>query len=307
MVNVGGWFDSFPLRGFSKIIEENDRWQIVLNGAGAKLKWWKEKSGTPEHIDFRMTGRDVWEREYRNNLLELNDDRINIKHAKEQYEKHKNGDKFTFIGDLFIWESLRRSAGDICMYESMALDPEWIHDYNRVYTDFYIKHYARLIEACGLPDGAMIYEDLGYSKGLACSPDTLEELYFPYYKELVDFFHEKRIPVMLHTCGGIEKALPLIINAGFDAINPMEVKAGCDTVRFAEKFGDKLAFIGGFDARILESGDKALIKRDVAKYIKDLKSLGARFFFGSDHSCSNKVEFGSYECAMETYKENMFY
>ena len=43
-------------------IEETDEWKIVLNGNGARLKWWKNKSGTPEHIDFHMTTRAIWKR-----------------------------------------------------------------------------------------------------------------------------------------------------------------------------------------------------------------------------------------------------
>jgi len=193
------------------------------------------------------------------------------------------------------------------MYESIALDPDWIHDFNRVYTDFYMGHFARLIELIGAPDGVILYDDLGYRNGLFCSPAKLWELYFPYYKKIVDFFHARDIYVLLHSCGAIEQALPMIVEAGFDALNPMEVKAGCSAVRFAEKYGDKLAFVGGFDARILESGDRGLIKREATAFMKGMKSVGARFFFGSDHSCSDKVDYDSYMCALEAYRENMCY
>ena len=65
MVGCGGWFDWHAERGVKDILEETDEWKVVRNGSGAALKWWKNKSGTPEHIDFTMTSREVWDREYR--------------------------------------------------------------------------------------------------------------------------------------------------------------------------------------------------------------------------------------------------
>jgi len=202
---------------------------------------------------------------------------------------------------------VRASLGDTCMYQSLLLDPGWIHDYNRVYTDFFRAHFKLLIEEAGVPDGIWLYEDLGYRNGLFCSPKVLEELFFPYYEELVDFFHSYDLPVVFHSCGGIEAALPLIVDAGFDGLNPMEVKAGCDTLRFAEKYGDRLAFFGGLDARILESGDRELIRKGVTELVEGMKAIGARYVFGSDHSISTNVRYADFRYALEVYREHMMY
>ena len=63
MAGVGGWFDLHPLRGYSEVLEETDEWEVKRNGSGAALKYWKHHMGTPEHMDFLMTSREVWERE----------------------------------------------------------------------------------------------------------------------------------------------------------------------------------------------------------------------------------------------------
>ena len=307
MANVGGWFDVLPLRGFSEVIEETEEWVIKRNGAGAVHKNWKHKSGVPEHIDFRMNSRQVWERDYRPHLLEVDRERLKIEEAAKNLAQRREQGLWTFYGHLFIWENMRQSMGDICMYESLLLDPDWIHDYNRVYTDFFINHYRVLIEEAGKPDGIWVYEDLGYRGGLFCSPSVLEKLIFPYFKELVDFFHSYDLPVVLHSCGGIEAALPLIIDAGFDALNPMEVKAGCDTLRFAKQYADKLAFVGGLDARVLESGNRELIRSEVTKLVEGMKSIGARYVFGSDHSISTNVSYKDFQYAIEVYREHMMY
>jgi uroporphyrinogen decarboxylase len=307
MVGVGGWFDMMPLKGVSELIEETDEWSVRRNGAGAAFKYWKNKSGTPEHIDFRMTSRAVWERDYRPHLLALDRTRIDIDGTRRNLEHRRKQGLWCSYGHLFIWENMRQSLGDFCLYQSLLLDPGWIHDYNRVYTDFYKAHYKVLFDEVGLPDGMWMYEDLGYNKGLFASPRVLAELIFPYFKEAVDFFHSYGLPVILHTCGSTAEALPLIVEAGFDGLNPMEVAAGNDIFRFAERYGDKLVFVGGFDKRIVETHDKPLIRRKVIEFMRGMKSRGARFVFASDHSISTNTDYEDFRYMVEVYREEMMY
>lgn len=302
-----GWIDSMPIRGFSETIEENDEWKITLNGAGASMKQWKVRSGVPEHIDFRMTSRKIWEKDYRPHLLEVDRERMNIDAIKNNLKKRHEEGRWAFFGGIFVWELMRSSLGDVCMYENMLLDPDWIHDYNRVYTEFFKVHFTELLREAGIPDGIWIYEDLGYKNGLFCSYKTLEELIFPYYKELVKFFHSYDLPVVLHACGGITEAIPLIVDAGFDGLNPMNVTAGCDALKFAREYGDKLAFFGGLDARILESGDRGLIRNKVIEMLEGMKACGGRYAFGSDHSLSTNIDYEDFLYAIEVYKEHMAY
>ena len=286
---IGGWFDCLPKRGVKETVDESDEWIVCKDGAGASLKYWKNKSGTPQHIAFSMTNREIWEKDYRHHLLKLDMDRLDIEGAKRDLEACRKEGKWAFYGSLFLWEVMRNGLGDICMLESVLLDPDWIHDFNRVYTDFFKEHYKALIEKAGKPDGIWLYDDLGYKNGLFCSPKVLKELFMPYYKEIVDFLHSYDIPVILHSCGDVTRAMPLIAEAGFDGLNPMEVKAGCDIYKFAEDYGDQLTFFGGLDARILESGDKQLIKNETIKLIEGMKARNARFVFGSDHTVTSNV------------------
>jgi uroporphyrinogen-III decarboxylase len=93
----------------------------------------------------------------------------------------------------------------------------------------------------------------------------------------------------------------------FDALNTMQVSAGCDVVRFAEKYSDKIAFIGGLDTRILESGDRKKIKHKITEMLNALRALKTRYVFGSDHSISTNVSYGDFKYAIEVYKDNMTY
>jgi uroporphyrinogen decarboxylase len=309
MVGTGGWFDINPIRGYEELLEETPEWTIKRNGSGAALKYWKHKSGTPEHVDFLMSNREIWERDYRPHLVTWDEERMgDMEEMRRNHLEAKQADRWCHFGHMFIWECMRQSMGDVTMYSSLVLDPDWIHDYNQVYTDLYKKAFAYLFDHLGLPDGIWLYEDMGYKNGLFASPRLLGELIFPYYTEMVDFFHARDLPVVLHTCGSTAEAMPLIIEAGFDAVNPMERKAkGNDPFVFAEKYGDKLAFVGGFDARIFETNDKDLIRKEMVAYVNGMKARGARLVFASDHSLSTHVRLDTYQYAVEVYRELMWY
>jgi uroporphyrinogen decarboxylase len=226
---------------------------------------------------------------------------------KAKFDVGRAENKWCSYWHIFVWEIMRQSMGDVCMYESLVLDPAWIHDFNRVYTDFFKSHFIALFEDQGLPDGIKIAEDLAYKNGLFASPKMLADLVFPYYAELVAFFHSYGLPVLLHTCGDVTAALPLIVDAGFDGLNPMEVKAGCDLFEYAETYGDQLVFIGGLDVRVLETNDRELITREVVRVVEGMKSRGARYVFGSDHSVTPLVTYDTYQHALDVYREHMWY
>ncbi len=307
MVGTAGWFDIQPLRDFEELVEETSEWEVKRNGAGASLKYWKHKSGTPEHIDFRMSSREIWERDYRPHLTLWDPKRMgDIEEQRENTEAARAAQRWVHYGHMFIWEIARQSLGDINLYENLLLDPAWIHDFNQVYTALYKKAFAVLFDELGLPDGVWLYEDMGYKAGLFASPKVFGDLIFPYYKEMVDFFHSYNLPVILHSCGSVAQALPLIVEAGFDALNPMERKAkDNDPFVFAEKYGDRLAFVGGLDARIFETNDREIVTREMTAYIQGMKDRGARLIFASDHSLSTNVRFDTYCYAVDVFHDLM--
>ena len=99
----------------------------------------------------------------------------------------------------------------------------------------------------------------------------------------------------------------MAVKAGFAALNPMERKAGNDPFKYAEQYGDKLAFVGGLDARVLESGDRELIRREVGALIDGMKARNARYVFASDHSLSTNIAYADFAYALDVYREHMVY
>lgn len=303
---TGGGYDMYPKIGYSELIEETEEWKITKNGAGASFKTWKNKSGTPEHIDFEMTTKEIWNSKYKH-LMTFNEKRVNIEPMKNAVDYAKEHQLFSVYGNIFVFEWLRSTLGDICMYESMLLEPEWIEEMCDTIIKMHKSHYSYIYEQLGTPDAAWLYEDLGYNKGLFCSPNCLKKLIFPSYKNITNWFKSDGIPTLLHSCGNVTEALDMIIDADFKALHPMEVKAGCDILAAAKKYKDKLTFIGGLDVRIAETNDKDIIRKETQRICNEMKSIGAMWVFGTDHSVSPRIKYDSYRYMLDTYRENMYY
>ena len=69
------------------------------------------------------------------------------------------------------------------------------------------------------------------------------------------------------------------------------------------KYKDKLALVGGLDERILESHDPVLIRKSVGELIDNMKRIGARYIFASDHSISTNVNYDDYRAALGAYRK----
>lgn len=303
LVNCGGWFDTAPFPGRREVVEETAEWEVIRDGRGATLKFWKKKSGTPEHIGFTIDSPEKW-KEYRQPLLETNRQRLgDLTTIKKALAYGRQAGKFTVFGNMFVFELMRATIGDQNFLPALLLEPAWIRDFCQVYLDFFRRHYSLLFSEVGLPDGFFLYEDFGFRNGLFCSPQTLSELIIPYEKELVGFFHDYGLPVLIHSCGDIRKAIPLIIEAGFDCLQPLEAKAGCNIIEIAGTYGKKIAYMGNINVVSLNSNDRRLVAEEVVPKLKWLSGERIPYFFHSDHSLPPTVKLSTYRYSLELFEK----
>jgi len=89
---------------------------------------------------------------------------------------------------------------------------------------------------------------------------------------------------MMHSCGYIEPLIPDLIVAGLDCLQGMEVKAGMDLPRLFSRFGDRLTFNGGIDARVLIANDRAAIDAELEAKVRPVLAGGGGYILSSDHS-----------------------
>ena len=125
------------------------------------------------------------------------------------------------------------------------------------------------------------------------------ELLFPAHRRLFQWAHERKLPVILHSDGLVEPLLPDLIEAGIDCLQPLEVKAGMDLLRVKRRFGDRIALIGGMDARVLETNDLAAVRAELEAKLPGAMA-GGGYVLQVDHSVSNLVDYSTYKFFVET-------
>ena len=290
-----------------EIIEEADEWRITRDQRSAILKKWKNKSGTPEHIGFEVKTPEIWKK-YRDSLLCVNLNRFGkVEDITKNISEARKANKFILYTNLFIFEIMRGTIGDADFLPALLEEPQWIRDFCQVHLDNFKMNYEAFFREVGLPDGMFVYEDFGFRNGLFCSPATLKELIMPYEKALISFFKDYNLPVILHSCGDIRKAIPLIIDAGFDCLQPMEAKAGMDVVELAKTYGNKLCYMGNIDVVTLNTNDPVKIKEEIVRKMSAMREMKIPYFFHSDHSIPPTVDLKTYQYMLDIFRENCIY
>ena len=175
----------------------------------------------------------------------------------------------------------------------MALDPDWVRDMAKVYSEVTIALQEILFAEEGLPDGIWYYEDMGFKHRPFMSPDMYRDIIKPAHQKTIAHAHSLDLPVIMHSCGFIEPLLPDVVDAGIDCLQVIEVKAGMDPLRIARNFGDRITLFGGMDARNLVANDRDAIRAELAEKIPVLRDT-CGYILHSDHSIPTTTEYDTY-------------
>ena len=127
---------------------------------------------------------------------------------------------------------------------AMADDTEWIKEMIMTTTELTLVMAEFMMKNGFKFDGAFVYNDMGYKNGLLFSPDIYYKTHYQSDKMMYGYFHSKGMKTILHSCGNVKEMIPVLIDAGLDCLQPLEVKAGMDIVELKQKFGDKISFMG---------------------------------------------------------------
>ena len=121
-------------------------------------------------------------------------------------------------------------------------------------------------------DIVFLTDDLGTQDTGIISNAVYEEMIFPYVRELVGRIKASGKKVVMHSCGAVSAFVPYLIEAGVDALNPVQVSAGgmnpADLVR---QYGRDIAFWGGgVDTQhALNSPDPEVVRADVRRRLRE--------------------------------------
>jgi len=278
------------------VVEETDDYVVVRNSSGAVVKNWKHATSTPGYLDFAVKDRATWE-QYKP-LLSWNERRLDWDKALHRFKADKEAGWFCHFAGAMGYDRSQGIVGSERLLMAMLDDPHWVRDIFATGVQLLIDGAEEMMGRGFDFDGAFLYDDMGYRNGPLFSPRLYRELLFPYHKRIVDFFHGKGLKVILHSCGCVKPLIPDLIRAGFDCLQPLEVKAGMDLMQLKKLYGERLAFMGGIDVRLMAMENLRPLEEEIASKFAVAMADGA-YIYHSDHSVPDNVSFANYCRVME--------
>jgi len=154
--------------------------------------------------------------------------------------------------------------------------------------------------------GVLMGSDYCYKSGPMMSPQHFQEFIYPSLKLHCEEFHKKSAYIIKHTDGNTWKILDMMLDAGIDGYQAIELNAGMDMKVLKEKYGSRLCLFGGVDCSTLISGTVDEVRKEV-EYALRHAAKGGGLVIVSGNTIQNGVKIENYLAMLETVREKGIY
>ncbi|MFH1868685.1 MAG: hypothetical protein ABH843_06915 [Candidatus Omnitrophota bacterium] len=152
-----------------------------------------------------------------------------------------------------------------------------------------IADYKRLKREGFLFDGAWIWEDIAYDKGLYFSLDKYQRQLLGIHKDIVDFFSSEGLPLSFHCDGNIQGLVDILAGINVKALHPVQELSNPNMPKIKDAFKGMMTFIGAVGLHRLDQERDELLK-----YINKLKESG-NYIFSFDGPLPDGLDIEKYD------------
>ena len=182
------------------------------------------------------------------------------------------------------WDMAAEVRGLVNLSMDIYDRPQFVHDLMRLCTDW-LKGFYKQLGQTGIHSISMNETWVGVGVARQHFLDFMQ----PYETECVQAAHDAGYLVSFHNCGRATLFLEDIADTGPDAVETLTSDRSSGDVDLAdakERIGDRVCLFGGFNEHLLNEGDEATIKQEVARCLDAamdgggyiLRSTGQIFF-----------------------------
>jgi uroporphyrinogen decarboxylase len=159
--------------------------------------------------------------------------------------------------------------------------PAFVHRVAEMTTAFNLEMLDMLIEA-GL-DVLVVEDDIADTNSSLISPDQFREFVNPYNRRLVERAHQRGLKVVRHSDGNLWNLLDILVETGYDGLNPLEPHAGMHLREVKAHCGERLCLLGNIDCRdLLPHGTPQQVEAAVEQAIEDAGDGGGLIICSSN-------------------------
>jgi uroporphyrinogen decarboxylase len=150
----------------------------------------------------------------------------------------------------------------------MATDPDFVHRVAGIVLEHNLKQLDLLAEA-GV-DVLIVEDDIATTNAPLISVEYFKRFVNPYNRKLVERAHELGLKVMRHSDGNLWQLMDILLDTGYDGLNPLEPQADMDLKRVKEYCGDRICLLGNIDCQeLLPDGTPEQVDAAVKQAIED--------------------------------------
>ncbi len=213
-----------------------------------------------------------------------------------------------FKGKRFIVYMARAefmSAAELRGFPEFLIDlvdnPRLAHGVLKLISDYYCTLARRTIEVGA--DAVVFADDWAHNTGPFMSPTHFREFILPYFKRAVRTVKDAGGYVFKHVDGNVWPLLDMTVDAGIDAINPIQPDAGMDIGEVKQKYGDRVCISGNINCGYtLSDAPVEQVVREVKEAIRKA-GPGGGYIMMSSNSLHSSVNPDNYRAMVDATRE----
>lgn len=273
----------------TRVLQETDEYVISLDHMGRRVKLLKGFATLPLPLDFPVRNMEDWEAVRHH--LEWRPDRVREDWRRLAAE-HLTAGRVICVGIPGGFDIIRELMGDEAACLAFYDQPELIEDILKTVGDTAVKC-LDAVSAGAQIDLLHVHEDMAGKSGPMIGPALVREFILQYYRRVWDMLASRGARVFEQDSdGNMNAVIDAFLEAGVNSMYPMEPAAGMDVVRIREKYGRRLAFVGGIDKHVLRRS-RAEIAAELEYKIPPLVATGGAVL-ALDHRIPNGTPLENY-------------
>ena len=277
----------------------NEAEKLYHSQWGAVVKFSSEAAGIPQEPAIKS------EEDFDNYIMPDPDEDWRYDRLEEAVKKFK-GEKAIFCGVTDVFDVVKEEfLGDVAMFVGMIRNPSLVKRVSESVLQYQISYIKNCIEVGA--DVFFINGDYATTHRPMVSPKMAAEFLMPYLKSFADCVHQNGSLLAKHSDGMLWPLFDQIVEAGVDAIHPIDPEAGMDMGEAKARYGDKVCLMGNVDCGPLLTWGTPEEVRQVTRECIRKGGKGGGLICMSSNSIHSGVKPENYLAMVETIREYGIY
>lgn len=272
-----------------EVLEEADDAIIGIDRYGRHVKLFTRSATLPLPLDYPVRDMDDW-LAFKHHY-EFSEERFADGWERAARTAREQG-KVVAVSIPGGFDEPRQLLGEEGVCVAFHEQPGLVHDILRTIGETARRVLDR-VSATVQIDQLNVHEDMAGKSGPLAGPRQIEEFIAPYYLGVWEMLRDRGARLFdQDSDGNMNPVVEAFLNAGVNVMHPLEPAAGMDIVQLRERYGHRLAFVGGLDKHVLRRGEEAIVAELEYKVPPMIRTGGC--VLGLDHRIPNGTPLEAY-------------